>query len=767
MHRLLRRQLELHLGAGHEPAPEVRELLRDVDAEYRRADEDRTSLRHALDLVADLARRRPETACAEADDAKRARPLARLFEQAPFAAILCDPDLEILAWNPAAERLFGFAAADAIGRELGFLLTDEERVEGRRLLRAAVAAGEPQEALRLGRERSGASRLDAWTVAPLRGRRGQVAGAAVLVREVAGALDHHALAAQAIGDALWDWDPRADRLWLSPAWAALTGAPAAGAAPSAWLDRVHPSDREPLEAAIRAHLEGGAAQFQHEHRLRREPGEWRWVLARGRATRDPAGKAVRFCGALTDVTEQKAAAERALHDALHDPLTRLPNRALFLDLVKRAFARARRRDGYGFAVVFLDVDRFKNVNDGLGHAAGDELLSQMSRRLQTCLREGDTLARYGGDEFTILLDDVKGPADAQIVAERIHASTTQPFDLGGREIYATASVGLALSSPSYARPEDLLRDADTAMYRAKGQGRARSVLFDASMRERAPQLLDLEADLRNALVREEFRVHYLPVVELATGRIQALEALVRWAHPTRGLVGPEHFVPFAEETGFIVPLGSWLLRQAGRDFASCRRVGTPLSLHVNLSTKQLLHGDLLSQIDGVLEEHRIDAKDLAFELTEQTLLNTEHAASRLSQLHDRGLRLCIDDFGTGSSSLSSLHRFQLDSLKIDRSLFSGGSPHGQAPDLVRTIVALGREMGKNVVAEGVETPEQFRFLRDLGCAGAQGFYFSPPVEGAAARSLLERGDASWWAGEEPPRAAARRAPRQRRPPPQA
>ncbi len=758
MHRLLRRQLERHLGAEVEPAPELHALLRDVGAEYRRADEARTSLRRALDLLGDLTRRRPGAGADAGRGAREERALARFFEQAPFGAILCDADLAVVAWNPAAERMFGFPVAEALGRELVFLLPEGERAEARRALLAAVAAGEPQEGLRLAHDRAGTPRLDEWTVAPLRKRRGAPAGAAVLVRDLSGASAHHAVAAQAVGDALWDWDPRADRLWLSPGWTALTGGPPAGAAPSAWLERVHASDRKPLEAAIRAHLEGGEARFEHEHRVRRGSGEWRWVLARGRTTRDGAGKAVRFAGALTDVTDQKATAERALHDALHDPLTRLPNRALFLDLVKRAFARARRRDGYGFAVVFLDVDRFKFVNDGLGHAAGDELLSQMARRLQTCLREGDTLARYGGDEFTILLDDVKGAADAQIVAERIHAATTQPFDLGGRDVFATASVGLALSSPSYSRPEDLLRDADTAMYRAKAQGRARSVLFDPGMRERQPQLLDLEADLRNALVREQFRVHYLPVVELATGRIQGLEALVRWAHPSRGLVGPEHFVPLAEETGFIVPLGGWLLRQAGRDFATCRRTAKPLSLHVNLSAKQLLHTGLLAEIDRLLDEHGLDPNDLAFEVTEQTLLACEHAGARVAQLHERGVRLCIDDFGTGSSSLSSLHRFQMDALKIDRSLLSG-SPDGRSPDLVRTIVALGRETGKAVVAEGVETDEQLRFLRDLGCAGAQGFLFSPPVDGDAARSLLERGAGTWW---ESPRPAPRRVTRARR-----
>jgi diguanylate cyclase (GGDEF)-like protein/PAS domain S-box-containing protein len=748
MHRLLRRQLELHLGPDRdrESAPELRRLLRDVEAEYRRADADRESLQRALELLGDLTRRQPvdRVRRAGAGASPLPRLLRRLFEQAPFAALVCDPDLEVLAWNPTAERLFGFKAADAVGRELATLLfPSDDRATVRRELRTLLDRSESDHSLRVATTVSGEARLDEWTVVPLRDREGRCAGAAVLVREPFASHDRYAVAWQGTGDVIWDWDLRKDRLWLSDAWLALLGTQAMGCGPTEWLDRVHASDRDAVQAAIRAHLDGQAPRFESEHRLQHEGGGWRWVLARGRAVRDGAGKAFRFCGSMMDVTERRAATERVLHDALHDPLTRLPNRALFLDLVKRSFARARRREGYGFAVMFLDLDRFKAVNDGLGHHAGDELLVQMARRLQTCLREGDTLARHGGDEFTILLDDVKGPADAQIVADRINQVTLEPFDVTGSEVFATTSIGIALSAPTYARPEDLLLDADTAMYRAKAQGRARAVVFDASMRERAPQLLGLEADLRHALVRDEFRVHYLPVVDVATGRIQGLEALIRWAHPKRGLITPEHFMPCAEETGLIVPMGRWLLGQAGRDFRSCRRASASgqLTLHVNLSSKQLLHSDLLEHIGGVVQEHHLDPKDLVVELTESTLQG-EAAEFRMAELRDLGVRVFMDDFGTGYSSLNSLHRYQLDSLKIDRSLFKGGSPRGQSPELVRTIVAMAREMGKDVVAEGVETVEQFHFLRELGCSAAQGFYFSPPVDGDVARSLVERGT-SW------------------------
>jgi diguanylate cyclase (GGDEF)-like protein len=468
------------------------------------------------------------------------------------------------------------------------------------------------------------------------------------------------------------------------------------------------------------------------------------VLARGRVVRDSAGQALRFSGSMMDVTGRREASERALRDALHDPLTGLPNRTLFFDLVKRAFARSRRREGYCFAVMFLDVDRFKSVNDGLGHAVGDDLLVQMAKRLQTCLREGDTLARLGGDEFTILLDDVKDRRDTQTVADRINQVTAAAFDVNGREVLATVSIGIALSGPSYVRPEELLHDADTAMYRAKAQGRARSVVFDASMRELTPELLDLEADLRRGLLHQEFRVQYLPIVDVSSGRIAGLEALIRWEHPKRGLLAPDQFVPFAEETGLIVPIGRWLMHEAGREIQHCRRAasGRRLALHVNLSSRQLLHGELLQLIDGTLAENEIDAKDLVIELTENTLLEAAEAGAPITQLRDRGVRLYIDDFGTGSSSINSLHRIQLDSLKIDRSLFTGGSPRGHAPEVVRTIVALAREMGKNVVAEGIETAEQLRFVREIGCAAAQGFFFSPPIDADAARILVAK-NATW------------------------
>jgi len=747
MHPRLRRQLKEHLASEEAGRPGLRQLWREVDAEYTRADQDQAVLRRSLELLADLARRpsEPLASASPPPPSPLTRLRRQLFERAPFAAFICDRRLVVLAWNDAAERQFGYPRAEAVGRELVDLLFPEsDRSSARIDLQGLVDRGEVDQSLRVASSQSGEARFDEWTVVPLPDRHGAPLGTAVLVREPFASDDRYAVAWQGTGDGLFDWDLRTDRLWLSDSWLQQVGLEQSSGSPSDWLDRIHPADRDAVQAAIRATLDGASPRFESEHRLRHQGGDWRWVLTRAGTVRDATGRAIRLCGAMMDVTDRRAAADRVVHDALHDPLTRLPNRSMFLDLAKRSFARTKRREGYAFAVLFLDLDHFKSVNDGLGHAAGDDLLVQTSRRLQTCLREGDTLARMGGDEFTVLVDDVKGVVDAEAVAERIRQATSLPFQIGSREVFSTVSVGIAVSSPAYSRPEDLLLDADTAMYRAKAQGRARSVVFDGNMREREPQLLDLETDLRHALQRQEFRIQYLPVVEMASGRIQGLEALVRWAHPKRGMMAPDQFVPFAEETGLIVPIGRWLLQQAMRDLHRFRQAPSAgqLMLHVNLSSKQLLQGDLLDNIDGVAEENHLHPADLALELTEHVLRQSEDSPRRLAQLHGRGVRLLMDDFGIGSSSIRSLHQFECDSVKIDRSLFSGGAPRGESPELVRTIMALAHDMGKPVVAEGVQTAEQLTYLREMGCSAAQGYYFSPPLDGDAAYSLVER-NARW------------------------
>ena len=426
----------------------------------------------------------------------------------------------------------------------------------------------------------------------------------------------------------------------------------------------------------------------------------------------------------TDVTSRRQAQARLLQAAFYDQLTGLPNRALFKDRLEVAHARAKGREGHRFAVLFLDLDRFKLVNDSLGHKAGDELLVQIAQRLETCRRRGDTVARLGGDEFTLLVESVEDEAEAVSVAERVHRAMAPPFLIEGHEVFSSLSIGISLGGPSTEHPDHLLREADTAMYRAKGRG-ARHAVFDASMHERALAALRLENELRRALEREEMRVHYQPIVELATGRVVSVEALVRWQHRERGLIPPGEFIPLAEETGFIVPLGRWVLEEACRAMQSLPR---DLTLSVNLSGRQLLQPDLPQEVRRALLESGLEAHRLRLELTESMLIGTGAAAvARLERLRDEGVGLCIDDFGTGYSSLSYLHQLPIDALKIDRSFVQAMAIDSRKSKIVQSIVLLAQGLELEVVAEGVETSEQAGMLRRMGCGRAQGFLFARPV----------------------------------------
>jgi diguanylate cyclase (GGDEF)-like protein/PAS domain S-box-containing protein len=428
--------------------------------------------------------------------------------------------------------------------------------------------------------------------------------------------------------------------------------------------------------------------------------------------------------AATDVTARRKAQARLLQAAFYDPLTGLPNRALFKDRLEIAFARAKGREAARFAVLFLDLDRFKLVNDSLGHRAGDELLVQIARRLESCRRAGDTVARLGGDEFTLLVEGVGTEEEAIAVAERVHRSLAPPHLIEGHEVFAGGSIGIALGGPATERVEHLLRDADTAMYRAKVRG-CRHAVFDSSMHERAMAALRIENELRRALDRGEMRVHYQPIVELSGGRIVGVEALVRWEHRERGLVAPSEFIPLAEETGLVVPLGHWVLDEA------CRALSTlpeKITLSVNLSGRQLLQPEFCKELKDMLARCRIDPSRLRLELTESMLIGNGAAArAALTQLRGTGVRLCIDDFGTGYSSLSYLHELPIDSLKIDRSFVGAMGDDERKIKIVQSILVLGKALGIDVVAEGVETKEQAELLRRLGCERAQGYFFARPV----------------------------------------
>jgi len=451
--------------------------------------------------------------------------------------------------------------------------------------------------------------------------------------------------------------------------------------------------------------------------------------------------------ALTEVELQRRTADaerieqQLRHDALHDRLTGLPNRAFFVERVRIAVERARRNPDECFGVLFLDLDNFKAINDSFGHVAGDEMLLEVSRRFTGCLRSLDMLARLGGDEFALLLENIREPSDAARVAERLQASLQAPIRIGEDEAYASVSLGIAVFSDADDHPQHLLRSADLALYRAKEQGRARFQVFDPRMHEEAVRRLRLETDLRRALERDQFRLHYQPVVSLDSGRIVAVEALLRWEHPERGLVPPGDFIHVAEETGLITEISRWVLEQACRQCQMWRREhgdDAPESVWVNLSIRQLIEGGLVRQVADVLQALRFEPKRLTLEVTENLLVeHVETARRTLSELHELGVRVFMDDFGSGSSSLGYLDRLAIDGIKIDRS-FIAHLDAGERPlKLVRTIVALVRGLGFTPIAEGVETEDQLRLLRDMGCEFAQGFHFSKAVPPEGIAKLLK------------------------------
>ncbi|MGH9220312.1 MAG: putative bifunctional diguanylate cyclase/phosphodiesterase, partial [Vicinamibacterales bacterium] len=550
-----------------------------------------------------------------------------------------------------------------------------------------------------------------------------------------------ALAAEGANDGLWELDIRSQELYSSSRWRAMLGLPAAGGIGSVaeWFNRVHDEDRADLKAALDAHFSGKADYFQHAHRLRHEDGTYRKFLCRGVATTVAGRRSLRIAGSLTDMTERANTSKSSPGGRFADPLTGLSNRAEFVERLGRRLEEFKQlRVTSPFAALYLDLDRFKIVNDNLGHLVGDELLSAVSRRLESCLRTGDAIARLGGDEFAILLNELGDANQANAIAFRIQETLSAPFSIGGREVFTSASIGIAFGHPQYNNADEIMRDADTAMYHAKSRGKARHELFDADMHARELDRVGLENDLRHAVSNNDFEMVYQPIVLLNSGMCVGFESLSRWTRNGTP-VSPATFVPLAEELGIIEQLGTWALQQACSTFADWKRRFPDAGLDyitVNVSSRQLMQQNFLRLVEQAVQASDLKPCDLRLEITETALMDSPNEAAKLlNELREFGAKIYLDDFGCGYSSLSHLAKLPVDALKIDRS-FVKNLLVPDRPAIVESILALARTLNTGVVAEGVEHEAQRQELERLGCTHAQGFLFSRPVPGAVAEKII-------------------------------
>jgi diguanylate cyclase (GGDEF)-like protein/PAS domain S-box-containing protein len=552
--------------------------------------------------------------------------------------------------------------------------------------------------------------------------------------------ERYAVAVRATNDAIWDWDLTTTRMHFSERWKTLLGyEDFTWDAPEAWFALVHPDDVERLRREIDEHLSGGSPHFENEHRIQHADGCWRWVLTRGLTTRDADGSPIRITGSLSDITERRKAQDDLIHDALHDALSGLPNRTLFMDRLDQCLSRRANGEASDCAVLCIGLDRFKLVNDSLNHAVGDRLLAELARRLEQALRPRDTLARLGGDEFVILLDGIGGSADALNIATRVGQTIAEPFSFDLRQLMIVASIGLAHSLDGVDDAEELVRNADIAMYHAKEHGGGRCEIFDAGMHQRVLDRVSVEAQLRQAINEQRLRTFFQPIVDLRTRALHGFEALARWPAGDRE-VSPGEFIPVAEEAGLISPLGELMLRRACQtlsEWRTRRLVEADVTVSVNVSIRQITDGNLVDSVRTALSEAELPATNLVLEITESTLIeNTTLVGAVLRELMDLGVSVQLDDFGTGFSSLTMLHDFPGDTLKIDRTFVDTMMDRPKSDTIIRSIVGLAHSLGLGVIAEGIENDDQLRALRTLGCEYGQGYHFARPLPSGELGALI-------------------------------
>ncbi|MBS3935508.1 MAG: EAL domain-containing protein [Sulfuritalea sp.] len=670
--------------------------------------------------------------------------------------IATDAAMRVTLMNPVAEALTGWTDAEARGRGIAEILRIEHGLTGQpaeipvgRVLETGLVVGLANHTVLVARDGRRLHISD--SAAPVHNARGELTGVVMVFRDVSESyrlrsdLDAQrqrlALALKGADLGLWDRDLATDALVVDARWAGMLGyrpeeAPQDSAA---WGRMIHPDDLPLASRELGAHLAGATPQYEAEVRVRAKNGSWRWILTRGGVTeRDADGRPLRLTGTHLDVTERHAAQEEIARLAFYDPLTDLPNRRLLIDRLKHELVEAHRSGHHG-ALLYIDLDRFKQVNDARGHAAGDALLREMAARLRRALRESDTVARLGGDEFVALLPDLADSAEraaavARRVADKLGATLAQPCELGRGDSasYVSASIGIALF-PDGARHDCdmLLRQADTAMFSAKEGGRNAVRFFEPAMQQAVEARLALENDLRQALANRQIELH-LQAQVAADGRITGAEALLRWHHPERGTVPPSAFIPLAEETGLIEPLGDWTLREAAQLLARFERAGRDLRLSVNVSPRQIRQPDFAARVHDCLAQAGASPARLTLEVTESLLLtDMAGAVARLTELKAVGVRLSLDDFGTGYSSLSYLKRLPLHEIKIDRGFVAGLPQDDSDATLTGVILLIGARMGLEVVAEGIETAAQLDWLKEGGCELFQGYLLARPEPVAA------------------------------------
>lgn len=560
--------------------------------------------------------------------------------------------------------------------------------------------------------------------------------------------ERYGLVIQGTREGVWDWDLTTNRVYYAPNWYNLLGMPqnqAADDTPDTWFGLITSRNLTIFQGKLNHYLNGESDRFEIEVEMTHADGSTRWMMCRATASRDQDGTAKRLTGSLSDITELKEAQGKLRRMAEFDQLTDLPNRQLFND--KLSLALNERHNGKGeFAVVFFDFDRFKVINDSLGHNTGDALLRQIAERFRSQTREQDTAARFGGDEFVVLLRDISGPDEANDICEQMLDLFAEPYEVDGHKVVSTASIGLVMSSDLYDNPEDMVRDADAAMYRAKSAGRNGYKVFDAQMHHEAMDRLNLEHELRHAVDDGQMEVYYQPIVSSTDGAITGFEALIRWNHPQRGLITPDQFIPLAEETGIIIELGEWVFRQACTQLCEWLKMvdhEREFTVTVNLSRRQVIHPSIIHDLTEVLAETGTPPERVCLEITESTIMDERQNSTKIiEQIKGLGVKLALDDFGTGHSSLSCLHSFPIDVLKIDQSFIRHLSESRVFSAVLNSIVSLGHHLNMKIIGEGIESLDQLVHLQALDCEWAQGYYFAKPLRADDATDLL-RGAPRW------------------------